>query len=270
MLQNKTILFVISGMIGMIFLLGNAGGAALVQKTDRTGSPLSPGPCQTCHTSGNFNTSVDAKLLQDNNPVTTYMPGEVYILQVVVNANQNAQQFGFQTVALQGQGNSQAGSFQNPQTGVAVRTVNNRFYPEQQYPSLKDTFRLEWVAPIAGTGDVKFYTAGVATNANGNSGGDGSAFTNMTIQEFGASSVQNSRPDGFEIIAHTAGISIELSVPEVAGQIVIYDLMGNMRSVRPYQGSSQIQIDLTDLNAGAYFLHWRGSTSSWTEKFIVP
>ena len=128
-------------------MLGNAGGVALVQKLDRTASPLSPGPCQECHSNGNFNPTVNIKLIEGGNPVTTYIPGNVYILQVVINANQNAQQFGFQAVALHGSGNLQAGTFQNPPVGIAVRTVNNRSYPEHKFPSLLDTFRLEWLAP---------------------------------------------------------------------------------------------------------------------------
>lgn len=270
MIKNKTVPLVTAGLIAVIFLLANAGGAALVQKTDRTGSPLSPAPCQTCHSSGKFNTSVEVQLIQGGNPVTAYIPGELYLLQVMVHANENAQQFGFQAVALKGQGNEQAGTFQNPQAGVAVRTVNNRSYPEHQFPSLKDTFRLEWVAPVSGSGTVKFYTAGVATNANGSSSGDGSAFTDITIQEFGVSAVQHNRPAGFEILAHIPGITMDIAVPETAGQLVIYDLMGHVRKDLSYQGTSQLQMDLSSLHAGAYLLHWRGRSSSWTEKFIVP
>ncbi len=259
-----------SGLIGAVFLLGNAGGAALVQKTDRTGSPLSPAPCQTCHSSGKFNTSVDIQLIQGDDPVTTYVPGEVYTLKVIVNANENAQQFGFQAVALSGQGHDQAGTFQNPQTGVAIRSVNNRSYPEQQYPSLKDTFQLEWVAPMAGTGDIKIYSAGVATNANGNSGGDGAAFANITIQEFGVSSIATNRPAGFDIISYLPGNSMVLMVPEQDGQLMIYDLMGRIHHVQSYRGINQVSLDLSSLHSGTYLLHWKGSTSMWTENFFIP
>ncbi|HRW75957.1 MAG: hypothetical protein H6568_08020 [Lewinellaceae bacterium] len=261
---------VIAGAIGIIFLLGNAGGVALVQKADRTGSPLSSGPCQACHSSGNFNTSIDLKMLKDNQPITSYMPGEVYTMRVIVKANMNAQQYGFQAVALAGAGHAQAGTFQNPPTGVAIRTVNNRTYPEQQYPSLKDTFQVDWVAPAVGTGDVRVYAAGVATNANGNSNGDGAAFINTTLTEEGASSVQATRPDGWAILSHRPGVFVELQVPGSRSTITIYDLQGSIRSVQHLNGANQVRIDLGGLPAGCYLLAWEGQLARWTEKIVVP
>ena len=259
-----------AGVCALVILLGNAGGAALVQKTDRTGSPLSPGPCQACHSSGNFNTSVDIRMLEGGQPVTSYMPGEVYTLRVVVKANQNAQQYGFQAVALAGAGHSQAGTFQNPPIGVAIRTVSNRSYPEHQYPSLKDTFLLDWQAPPAGTGDVRLYAAGVATNANGNSGGDGAAFISTTLTEEGASTVQHSRPEGWAIISHLPGEYLELQVPDTRSSITVYDLHGKVRSVQHLNGTDQIRLDLGGWSAGCYLLVWEGQHTRWTEKIMEP
>jgi hypothetical protein len=270
MKKYSLLLLIISGIIGTIMMLGNAGGVALIQKLDRTASPLSNGPCQECHSSGNFNTSVDIKLISDGNPVTKYIPGTVYTFQVVINANQNAQQFGFQAVALQGPGNSQAGTFQNPPTGIAVRTVNNRSYPEQKFPSLVDTFRLEWLAPVAGTGDVKLYAAGVATNANGNSAGDGAAFSSLTIQEDGASFITDNRPTGFRIVSLVPGQFIQLQVPDQAGEIALYDLQGRLIQTAKHQGTDQLQVDLHTQMSGIYLLQWRGPAGMWTEKILIP
>ncbi len=251
-------------------MLGNAGGVALVQKLDRTASPLSPGPCQECHSNGNFNPTVDIKLISGGVPVTSYIPGTVYILQVVINANQNAQQFGFQAVALHGAANLQAGSFQNPPLGIAIRTVNNRSYPEHKFPSLQDTFRLEWLAPAGGTGNVKIYAAGVASNANGNSGGDGAAFSNITIEEDGASSLENSRPTGFKILALIPGQFIDLQLPDQQGVVTLVDLQGRLVNTKSHQGTDRMSMDLNTLIPGIYLLHWRGPSGMWTEKILIP
>lgn len=270
MKNYSLLLLIISGIIATIMMLGNAGGVALIQKLDRTASPLSPGPCQECHSNGNFNPTVNIKLIEGGNPVTTYIPGSVYILQVVINANQNAQQFGFQAVALQGSGNLQAGTFQNPPVGIAVRTVNNRSYPEHKFPSLLDTFRIEWMAPPVGTGDVKLYAAGVATNANGNSAGDGAAFSNITIQEEGASSVVDNQPTRFQILSHIPGHFVDLQLPDQQGVITLVDLQGRFISTKKHQGTDQIRLDLNAQITGIYLLHWRGPSGMWTEKIFIP
>ncbi len=270
--MNRQIFFFIIpiSIFGAILVLGNAGGAALIQKLDRTGSPLSEGPCQACHSNGNFNPNIDIKLMDGGDPVLSYMPGEVYTLQVVVNANPNAQQFGFQAVALHGSGNIQAGTFQNPPVGIAIRTVNNRSYPEQKFPSLQDTFRVEWVAPAAGTGDVKIYAAGVATNANGNSSGDGSAFSNITIQENGASEINNLTAISVQILSHLPGQFIDIQTPDQQGLITLVDLQGRYVQSMHAQGSLPMRIDLQGLMPGIYLLHYRGQTGTWTEKLHIP
>ncbi|MDV7390195.1 choice-of-anchor V domain-containing protein, partial [Arthrospira platensis SPKY1] len=107
------ILGAFAALLTALTFMGSAGGVANVQKLDMTGSPVSVGVCANCHLNNAFNPSVDLKVLDGETPVTKYVPGQTYTLQVVVKASPNASTFGFQAVALNSAGIGQAGTFQN-------------------------------------------------------------------------------------------------------------------------------------------------------------
>ena len=269
MKKITTLLLGFTALCAVVLLESNAGGAALVQKADRTGGPLSDGPCQVCHSSGLFNPSIDIQVQQNGMTVDAYQPGEVYTLRVQVNATPNAQQFGFQAVALSGPDDLQAGSFQNAPLGVAVRTVDGREYPEQSFPSLNDTFTVEWVAPLAGTGDVRFYAAGVATNGNGNSAGDGGAFSNLTLPEADPSSVADVEEPTLEILQLVPGQSVTVRLPDATGRLSIFDLSG--RPAWSLDRAMEIQdVPLDRLPAGPAILSWSDGQRRAVLKVWIP
>ncbi|NUQ26787.1 MAG: T9SS type A sorting domain-containing protein [Saprospiraceae bacterium] len=157
-------------------LLNNAAGPGLVQGEDRTGSPLSSGSCGQagCHSQGSFSPSISVELLDEGNPVTQYEPGESYDLKVTVTAGTGTPpRYGFQAVALTGAGNTGAGTFGSAPAGFRTIDINNRTYAEHASPRTNNTFTIEWTAPD--TGEVRFYAAGIAANANGSNNGDGAA-----------------------------------------------------------------------------------------------
>ncbi len=156
-------------------LLNNSSGAAAVQNADRTGSPLSFATCVACHIGNNFSPTITLEILDGDNPVTSYEPGKTYQVRVQINASDNPPAYGFQAVALSGAENKQAGNFTNPPEGFAVVNVNNRQYPEHDQRSSSNSFTIDWEAPGAGTGEVRFYASGIAANGNFSNSGDGSA-----------------------------------------------------------------------------------------------
>lgn len=220
----------ITSAFGLVLALtvfsASSGGVANVQKLDRTGSPLGQATCQSCHNQNVFSPTLDLKVLSGNTPVTAYVPGQTYTLQVVVKGSSNAPVYGFQAVAMSGMGHVQAGSFQNAPVGVAVRTVNNRSYAEQSFPSTKDTFRLEWVAPLANTGDVRLYASGVAGNGNGSSSGDGSASGFLVLPEDQASSLAETPAGVPSLTAVQRGGMLEITTPDLPGRLTLLDLSG--------------------------------------------
>jgi len=181
-----------AAMCGVLFL-NNSGGAANIQRADRSGSPLSNGTCGRagCHDDGSFNPSIGVRLLQNGADVDAYMPGETYTLSVQIASGGSPTRYGFQTVALQGNDDQNAGEFGDTPTGFSKVTLSERVYVEHNSPRNEDRFEIEWTAPEAGTGAVRFYASGIAANGNGSSSGDGVAAlaSPLTIDEATASSL---------------------------------------------------------------------------------
>ncbi|MBL7793358.1 MAG: T9SS type A sorting domain-containing protein [Saprospiraceae bacterium] len=163
-------------VLAVFFLLNNAAGPGLVQDADRTGSPLSTGSCGQagCHSQGSFSPSISVELLDEGNPVTQYEPGESYDLKVTLTAGTGTPpRYGFQVVALGGAANDSIGTFGSAPAGFRRIVINNRRYVEHASPRPSNTLTVEWTAPD--TGEVRFYAAGIAANANGSNNGDGAA-----------------------------------------------------------------------------------------------
>jgi hypothetical protein len=270
MFKSSTIVLSLFGaLLTAALFLGNAGGAALVQKTDRTGSPLSPGPCQACHSQGIFNPSLDVSLLAAGQPVTSYIPGEVYTFRVIVNANPNASLFGFQAVALLPNGDVQAGTFQGAPSGMGIRTVNDRKYPEHSFPSLKDTFSLQWVAPAANSGEVRFYASGVAANGNSDSSGDGSATKTLFITESGPSSLPENSSEQKELNTVQYNNQLHINCPKTDGNLILVDLNGRMIIQQPAPAGQQIVVPTKTLIPGIYIVHWTNGQRILSQKILI-
>lgn len=268
MRRNLTLVLSFFALLsGTLIFSGSSGGVALVQKLDRTGSPLSNNfYCSACHLAGQFNPQVHLEVLSGGVPVTTYVPGQTYTVRVVVDASPNASVFGFQTVALSGPDHVQAGIFQNPPTGVAIRTVNNRSYAEHQFPSLKDTFQLSWVAPPANTGQVRLYAAGIAANGNGSDSGDGASRDSLYLQEDGASDVLI--PSAAPLSVMYDGNNLLVQVPVPQGALELWTLGGQSVQQRPVPASGFVQ--LTAPNTGLYLLSWLTEKGRTNQKIFLP
>jgi hypothetical protein len=270
MTQRYLFLYSVLALV-MIWILstGNSPGAMQVQGIDRTGSPFSPATCQTCHSANAFSPSVDIQLLENGLPVTDYTPGDTYTLQVVINAAPQASRFGFQSVALTADANQQAGTFQNPPSGIAIRNSQGRQYPEQSFKSLTDSFTLTWIAPVSGSGAVRFYAAGIAANNNNSSSGDGSANAVLEIAEGNASSIvtYNSLTP-LKVVPAVGGISL-LST-EQSGMLRVFDMGGRqITEVLVPEGAAHF-IPLPQLPPAVYVAHWQSGVQASALKFYYP
>lgn len=159
-------------------LLGSENGVAEDQNKDRTGAPGSDNPCNnpTCHTSGSFNPTTGISILNEDTmtPVDEYIPGATYIMEVTVTAGTGVpSRYGFQGTAVLASDASNAGTFQNPFEDVQLENVGGRHLVEHSNPSQSNTFRVEWVAPESGSGQVDFYVSAIASNNSGSDSGDG-------------------------------------------------------------------------------------------------
>lgn len=266
-------------LVGFAFFFYNSsGGAAAVQGQDRTGSPLSGASCQFCHFSGSFAPTLEAELLEAGNPVTNYEGGKTYTLRVTISPTAgNPSRFGFQAVALTTAGNDNAGSFQNPPAGLQITELNSRQYAEHSTPSTGTAFEIEWQAPPAGTGEVRFFAAGVAANNGNGSGGDSSARLGspLTVSELLSSNE--------EALAGTATFDLlhnpvrdrallRLQITESRRyQLRLFDAAGRTLQSRDLPlpaGEETLEVEMEELKGGLYFISLSDGNKVVTKKVL--
>lgn len=249
-------------LLGILFY-NNSAGPANVQGNDRTGSPLSVGPCQVCHSAGAFSPELTLELLDNNTPVTGYEPGRLYRLRATINATGNPTAYGFQTVALRGDDDLNAGTFGDPPTGMNVVELNERDYAEQSFPNPNNTFEIEWTAPESGSGEVRFYAACVATNGNGSSGGDGSSFlTEPLILDEVLSSVSIVDKPFVDLKVYPNPVEEDLVLSVTSGasgtyQMNIFDAQGRLmesEKLSLVSGNNRRVFDVSNFPIGIYSL----------------
>ncbi|MEN9512015.1 MAG: hypothetical protein RLZZ370_1834 [Bacteroidota bacterium] len=168
---QRLLLSLFCGAAAVLFM-NSSNGAGASQNADRTGSPVSSGTCNNCHSGGAVTPTLTVGLFDGLLPVTVYTPGKSYTLRISL-LGLGYSRFGFQAVAL-GAGNVNAGSLTASGTNTRVLTLNNRVYGEHTSPSNTGLFELNWKAPEPGAGTVTFYTAGLgAANPVGDNGDKG-------------------------------------------------------------------------------------------------
>ncbi|NUO00698.1 MAG: T9SS type A sorting domain-containing protein [Saprospiraceae bacterium] len=253
--------------LGAYLFMGSGTGAGANQSIDLTGSPLGGGVfCSFCHSGGNFSPSLSVQVLDNGTAVTAYEPGKTYTLRVAVTAGAGSPlRYGFMAVALAGATNQSAGTFGTPPTGIRKTTISNREYVEHNTPSLANTFTIDWTAPAAGTGDVRFYSAGNATNNNNGSSGDSAVrlTSPLTLTEMTTSNLPTTELFR-QLSAWPNPVSDELNLRIVTANSGLYkmdvlDAQGNrVRSeqVQLAAGENNLRRDWNDSAPGVYFVQF--------------
>ncbi|GAB5553111.1 MAG: hypothetical protein Sapg2KO_27020 [Saprospiraceae bacterium] len=195
----KIVYFLFFVGLAYVFFASSSSGPAAVQGRDRTGSPVANGNCSNCHFGEDFGTSAVAQFLKDSVEVDAYIPGETYQFRISIPTRVKPSSYGFQAVALTGESNTSAGDFSNLPANLQVTTINDRDYLEHSQRLPDSTYTIDWVAPEAGTGDVRFYAAVNAVNNASASNGDDPAVLEqaLTIVESTVNSTFN--PDDLRL-----------------------------------------------------------------------
>jgi hypothetical protein len=271
-LRYLIVLLVMSGFIFGTAILSQSGltannaGAPAV----RTGSPGDSYSCTSCHSGTAQNVF---GLISSNIPSSGYAPGTTYMITAnVTDANKN--RFGFEI------------SPQNPTgTKLGVMTVTDaartKLIGSGKYITHtssgtsgagSNSWSFNWTAPAAGTGDVTFYGAFNFTNHNNASSGDVIKLDQYTVHEDLFTSVSDI--DGEEHIViypnpvvNTAQISIPSNVK--INTIKIYDIDGSLvRTYETSQISERLEIDVTTLTSGTYYVSFAAEKGTYTDKLI--
>lgn len=275
------LLYIVFGITFCAFLFtNNSSGPANAQRTDRTGSPLSPGTCgrSGCHSGGNFSPSMTAELLKDGVAVTAYEPGEDYTLRISIAASGTPTRYGFQTVALMGTNDENAGEFDSAPIGFSKVTLSNRVYVEHNSPRTNDFLEIKWEAPAAGSGDVRFYAAGIAANGNGSTSGDGTAALAdpLTITEATTSSIFGVETLAAHINAFPNPVGDQLNLNlevQSSGRYLlsVLNLAGQelqREAIQLQAGTNIEQLNVQDLAAGHYFIRLSDGERIATQKIL--
>lgn len=146
-----------------------SGGAA----AGTTGAPgESALACAQCHSGGTTDGTAENVLIVSDgaNPVTEYIPGNVYTVSLGLASNPAKK--GFQATALD-PSNTMAGNF----TSLAGVNVNGTARKYANHTSASNTsstvaWQWTWTAPATNVGNVTFYVASNRANNNGNNQGD--------------------------------------------------------------------------------------------------
>lgn len=176
--MKKTVLLVaaVTALSTLSFMMKNDGLAG------RTGAPGET-TCNTagCHTGNPMNDpsgsiSIAAPGLDAN---WEYAPGSTYQIQVTVSRTGNGKfGLGFESLLASGAGAGTLTITDPAQTQIKTATVSGNVRNNVVHKTGaglsndSHTFVFNWTAPPTGSGEVKFYAAGNASNGMNNTGGD--------------------------------------------------------------------------------------------------
>ena len=161
-------------------LIGYGSGAPQA----RTGSPGDGASCasSSCHSG----TPVNAVgLITTDIPSTGYKPDSTYTITATIS-HPTRNEFGFQIAAQKPNGT-------NYGTLVVTNSVQTKLVGSSNYITHKSagqagsgnakTWTFNWVAPLAGSGDITFYGAFNSSNNNNNASGDLITLSNTLVME---------------------------------------------------------------------------------------
>lgn len=277
-------------MLCIIVLQSNRNGRATVGSEGGTGAPgdaSQGGNAKTCgvngcHSAGAFSPSLSIALLDSATltPVSQYLPGKNYIVRVTISAGSGTPAgYGFQMIALRDNGNVALNGFSDP-LGLAnnykLKTLSGRTYAEQQTMSTTNTFDVVWKAPVAGSGNVTFYSAGNAVNNNMGSSGDGAANNKLQVAE-ATSGLNDPNSLAFlslQISPNPVITSTQLtfSLPENAScRLLVRDLSGRViweNNGWLAAGENQMELPAQTWQTGIYLVEVSTSTHAGAVKML--
>jgi len=269
--------------------MSNRNGRAASQGMGNTGAPGdemiagAPRTCVNCHGGPTISASLSIHVLDSNgDTVNTYVPGKDYTARVnIIASGTGLSGYGFQMIALSDAGNVDLDGFSDPNTtnNYKIATISNgRTYAEHANISTPNTFDVLWKAPVAGTGNITFYTSGNGVNRNNGSSGDGAgnAVLKMTEKTNSVSAITLEPPAQNHIsIAPNPVLSeasLSIAVLEAAQyQIEVVDLNGRpIWSSKEFLKAAQNTLPLpsADWSSGIYLVRVSNKRTSMTAKFL--
>lgn len=207
-----------------------------------------------------------------------YFPGDTYDMTVEVNDN-SKQEFGFEMVAIDENGNNAGTFITGGNNKVGVQTFGNRDYIGHRNSSSTNSFSFQWMAPTEDVGMITFYASGNAANGNNSTSGDLIYTNELSIL---LTNIPTYTPEklGLNLFPNPAAntnyfnLEYQLTQTELM-TISAYDASGRLVKVlfegAENAGVQQHQFDLTanELTAGVYYISLQSETFVSSVKLIV-
>jgi hypothetical protein len=240
----------------VIFTSEENGPAA--NGNNRSGAKASLTTCGTvgagCH--GGTSSATAVTITADSagyTPVTHYVGGQTYTINISGTNTSNLPKFGFQYAVVSGTGATQvqAGTNSGFPTDVTIHTFQGLQFVEHDNPlsiSSNNTYTasFQWTAPAAGTGTVTMYCTLNAVNGDGLAdAADQSNNTSITLAEESAPSAIPNVLSNMDVKAYpnpaVNNISLQLGNANTGKYtLAIYDMTG--RKIN----ASQVDVSSTD------------------------
>ena len=188
-MKKKFILIPFIGVLLYVLLSSYSEGPAITAGIEGTGATGSAG-CSCHNASSTSSTTVSIQLLSGGTPVTTYVPGNTYTIQITgtqTSSSLTLPRFGFQLMVVKssGAGSGSAvstGTFGTAPSGTHTYSLSGRTIFEHYNGGSPGAISattgsggsgttyvesISWTAPAAGTGSVVIYGVINAVNYNG-------------------------------------------------------------------------------------------------------
>lgn len=248
----------------MLILMANKAGSA----GGLTGSPGDNGTtCTSCH--GGTVTSVNG-WISTNIPESGYNFGEVYTITLAAT-DPVASRFGFEITAedalkkkINAYNLTNTTETKLTNAGKAVTHTAAGVDPIGN----SKTWSFEWTAPEESTGTVTFYAAVNAANGNNLNSGDIIYKTSASV--FPASTRIEKIRNNFSVYPNPSSglVNIELTNLSDKSEIIVLNSSGQ-EMVRHLPVANEVQLDLSNLPKGVYFIRLAEQKKSKMQKLIL-
>jgi hypothetical protein len=241
-MKKSLLLFPITIALAIFFYPTTSNSLSTGSPGGKTGSPNDNGNCMGCHTDAQMGLGA---MITTDIPGTGYEPGNTYNITVEISpAGIFASPKGFEVTCEENTTNTKAGLFGTTDpTGTQV--INNgTAITHTTAGNIHDNWIFNWVAPIAGTGEITFYGAFIEGKSPiGNNQGDIFSSTALSFGEAIVNSVNDlSAQNDFTFNTITKKI-------ETINTVSVYDISGKLVLVTDNKTTN-----ISNLKNGIYIL----------------
>jgi hypothetical protein len=267
----KKLIFTAMGMLAAMIMLQSFSSGLGKKDGTEPGYTGSPGDtlknCTVCH--GGTAMEVDPSWVTSNIPAEGYIPGATYRLRAT-NTEFGATRFGFE-VSPQALNGTMLG------TMVITDTARTKLVGDGKYITYREagvdgvdsnSWEFDWIAPVAGTGEVIFYGA-FNSNFDGHKEGDKTFLSTLKVQEAGTTGLSSidGKISNLSVYPNPANdhVTISFEAKAMNGNMMaeLTDLTGKQMSVsiiEKQNGTIIQRLNTGSFPAGIYFLRIDGKT----------